>query len=430
MTRVTAVDNVTSEETAAAAPAPADSSSTRESRPIKAVGRPHPWRWAGAIVVLGVVGLFGYGAATNDAYQWDVYWKYLFDERISRGALVSLELVGIATAAGLIVGVGLALMRVSANPVLKAIAWVYMWFFRGIPLFVQLLFWGLIATIYQRIDIGVPFSAQVAHVDVRDVTTAFALAAIGLSLYAAAALAETTRGALLSVERAQGDAAAALGMTAAQSMRRVVLPQALRAMLPATGNEVITLLKATSLVVAIPLATDLLGSTSQIGRRIDSPVPLLLVAATWYLGMVSILMIGQAALERRFGRGAAATAARRDRRVKARAAAQAESRAAKSAKEQARSDEKAAAAQQKEAQRLAAQQEKAAKQQAKADAKQAKSAPPVAEQTVAEQPPAEQPVADDPAGSPTAQSTAESTADSTTAESSGESTQKPTEEAQ
>jgi len=158
-------------------------------------------------------------------------------------------------------------------------------------------------------------------------------------------------------------------------MRRVVLPQALRAMLPGAGNDVIALLKATALVVAIPLATDLLGSSARIGERIDAPAPLLLVAATWYLGMASILMIGQALLERRYGRGASQTAARRSRRSAARSAERARAQSAKAAKDQAKADEKSAAQELKETRRLAAEQDKAAKRQAKADAQQARKAP-------------------------------------------------------
>ncbi|MDR1999796.1 MAG: ABC transporter permease subunit, partial [Frankiaceae bacterium] len=277
----------------AAPDAPAPPPAASEPRPIKAVGAAHPWRWAGGAVAAGVLGLFGYDAAHSGSYRWDLYGKYIFDERISRAALSSLELTGIAAAVGLVLGVGLAVLRVGPNPVLKTLAGAYIWFFRAIPLFVQLLFWGLFPVIYGRLDIGVPFAVQIWHLDVHGRVSAFALAAIGLSLYSAAALAQAARAGLLSLDRIQPESAAALGMTRAQSMRRVVLPQAARAMAPVVGQEIIALVQATSLVVAIPLTSDLLGRSGQIGRRIDAPVPLLLVAATWYLAISSILMIVQ-----------------------------------------------------------------------------------------------------------------------------------------
>ncbi len=286
---------------------------------IKAVPLRRPGRVISAVVLLVLLGLFIYGAATNDAYNWPVYWKYLFDERISHAALVTLELTGIAMAIGIVLGVVLAVMRLSPNFVLKGIAWGFLWFFRGTPVYVQLVFWGLITTIYQQIDLGVPFVVQMAHIDVRTAFTPFFFACLGLGLNEAAYMAEIVRAGIGSVEEGQNEAAAALGMGWAMTMRRVVLPQAMRVIIPPTGNELISMLKTTSLVVAIPLTTDLYSQARSIATPIFQPVPLLLVASTWYLAITSVLMVGQYFLEKHYARGSSRTMSNRQLRALAKA---------------------------------------------------------------------------------------------------------------
>lgn len=208
-------------------------------------------------------------------------------------------------AIGIVLGVVLTIMRLSENPVLGAVAWVFLWVFRGTPVYVQLAFWGLFPTIYRNVQLGVPFGPSFFHIDLQSLSIPFALAVIGLALNEAAYMAEIVRAGITSVPEGQLEASTALGMSWGMAMRRTVLPQAMRVIIPPTGNEVISLLKTTSLVTAVPYAFDLYSiATREIAARIFQPVPLLLVAATWYLVITSILMVGQFYLERYFSRGA------------------------------------------------------------------------------------------------------------------------------
>jgi polar amino acid transport system permease protein len=266
-----------------------------------------------------LLGLFIYGAVTNSAYEWPLYRKYLFDQRISQAAIVTLELTVIAMAIGIVLGVLLAVMRLSPNFVLKSVAWGFLWLFRGTPIYVQLTFWGLVTTIYNQIDLGIPFVVQVAHIDVRTVFSAFFFACIGLGLNEAAYMAEIVRAGIGSVDEGQNEAAAALGMSWPQTMRRVVLPQAMRVIIPPTGNELISMLKTTSLVVAVPLSTELYAVARSVGTLTFQPVPLLLVASTWYLAITSILMVAQYFLERHFARGSSRTMSTRQLKALAKA---------------------------------------------------------------------------------------------------------------
>lgn len=272
---------------------------------IDAVPLRHPWRWVAAAGIIVLVGLFLYGAATNPAYGWSTFGEYLFNERILLGVFNTLQLTVYSMVIGIVLGVLLTVMRLSDNPVLSAVAWVFLWIFRGTPVYVQLAFWGLMPTIYQNIQLGVPFGPSLLHFDLQDLSFPFALAVIGLALNEAAYMAEIVRAGITSVPEGQLEASTALGMSWGKAMRRTVLPQAMRVIIPPTGNEVISLLKTTSLVTAVPYAFDLYSiATREIAARIFEPVPLLLVAATWYLIITSILMVGQYYLERYFSRGA------------------------------------------------------------------------------------------------------------------------------
>ncbi|NEW27736.1 amino acid ABC transporter permease [Nocardia cyriacigeorgica] len=279
------------------------SESQTEPEPIKAVPLRRPGRWLAATAILVLVGLFIYGAATNPAYRWDVYWRYLRDSRIAEGAVVTLELTVLSMAIAVLLGALLAVMRLSPNPVLRSTAWVYLWIFRGTPVFVQLVFWGLVPSLYKQITLGVPFGPQLVELDVQGLQAAFAFAVIGLGLNEAAYMAEIVRAGINSVGEGQREASVALGMTWSQTMRRTVLPQAMRVIIPPTGNELIGMLKTTSLVTAIPLSTDLFGRARDIYGVNFLPIPLLLVIATWYLAITSVLMVGQYYLERYFSRG-------------------------------------------------------------------------------------------------------------------------------
>ena len=279
-----------------------DTSSPPEA--ISAVPLRHPWRWVAAIVIVVLVALFLYGAATNDAYGWETYRKYLFDQRISAGVWNTIQLTIWSMLLALVLGVLLAVMRLSPNPVFKSVSWVYLWIFRGTPVYVQLVFWGLFPTLYKNIQLGVPFGPSFFHLDLQGLSIYFILAIVGLGLNEAAYLAEIIRAGISSVPEGQSEASTALGMSWSMTMRRTVLPQAMRVIIPPTGNEFISMLKTTSLVTAVPYTADLYGRARDIAGVNFQPIPMFMVAATWYLVVTSVLMVGQYYLERYFARGA------------------------------------------------------------------------------------------------------------------------------
>jgi polar amino acid transport system permease protein len=282
-----------------------DTSPSAGPAAIDAVPLRHPWRWVAAVVIIILVVLFLYGAATNEAYGWHTFAKYLFDRRVTQGAWNTLQLTVYAMVLAIALGVVLAVMRLSPNPVFRSVSWVYLWIFRGTPIYVQLVFWGLVPTLYKNIQLGIPFGPSFFHINLQSLSIPFLLAIVGLALNEAAYMAEIIRAGISSVPEGQSEASTALGMSWGMTMRRTVLPQAMRVIIPPTGNEVISMLKTTSLVTAVPFTLDLYGITSrEIASRIFEPIPLLLVAATWYLAFTSVLMVGQFYLERYFSRGA------------------------------------------------------------------------------------------------------------------------------
>jgi polar amino acid transport system permease protein len=282
-----------------------DSSPSTGPAAIDAVPLRHPWRWTAAVVIIVLVGLFLYGVATNPAYRWPVFFEYLFNERIMLGVSNTLQLTVYSMVLAIVIGVLLSVMRLSPNPVMKSVSWVYLWIFRGTPIYVQLAFWGLIPTIYSNIQLGVPFGPSFFHLNLQALSIPFLLATLGLALNEAAYMAEIIRAGINSVPEGQSEASTALGMSWGLTMRRTVLPQAMRVIIPPTGNEVISMLKTTSLVTAVPYAFDLYSiATREIAAREFEPVPLLLVASFWYLVVTSILMVGQYYLERYYSRGA------------------------------------------------------------------------------------------------------------------------------
>lgn len=205
--------------------------------------------------------------------------------------------------AGVLIGVLLAVMRLSPNPLVAAVAGFYIWIFRGTPVLVQLLFWNFIAALYPEIDLGIPFIApDLISLDANTFVTPFVVALLGLGLNEGAYMAEIVRAGVLSVDEGQTHASQALGMTRLQTMRRIVLPQAMRVIIPPTGNETISMLKTTSLVSVIAYA-ELLYASQLIYSENYRTIQLLIVASIWYLAMTTVLTIGQAWLERRFGRG-------------------------------------------------------------------------------------------------------------------------------
>jgi polar amino acid transport system permease protein len=220
---------------------------------------------------------------------------------------VTLELTAASMAIGIALGVILAVMRLSANPLVSAASWFYIWIFRGTPVLVQILFWFNVAAIYPSFAIGLPFGGpQVAHINATTAITPFVAGVLALGLNEAAYYSEIVRAGIISVEEGQTEAAQSLGMTRLLTMRRIVLPQAMRVIIPPTGNETISMLKTSSLVSVIAV-TELLYSVQQIYAVNYRTIPLLIVASIWYLIVTTVLSIGQFYLERYFGRGATRT---------------------------------------------------------------------------------------------------------------------------
>lgn len=264
---------------------------------------PRPGRWLAAAGMVVIAAMVVNSLVTNPHYRWDIVWAYVRDVTVIRGVGWTLVLTFGSMAIGVVLAVLLAVMRRSDNPVLRSVSWFYIWFFRGTPIYTQLVFWGLIAVLYPRLSVGVPFGPEFFAFDTKDVITAFWAAMLGLALNEAAYLAEIVRAGLNSVDPGQAEAARALGMKEPVILRRIVLPQAMRVIVPPTGNETISMLKTTSLVLAVPFTLDITFATNAIGNRLFEPLPLLIVAALWYLVITSILMVGQHYIERYYGRG-------------------------------------------------------------------------------------------------------------------------------
>jgi polar amino acid transport system permease protein len=269
---------------------------------IRAVPVRHPGRWIAAAVVLVVAAALIRSVVTGAGFQWSVVGEYLFDHRILAGLVVTIELTVISMAIGIVLGVLLAVMRLSPNPLLARASWLYIFFFRGTPVLVQLLFWYNIAALYPKISLGIPFGPAFVHPDANTLITAFRAGILGLGLNEGAYMAEIVRAGIISVDEGQTDAAQSLGMTRVQTLRRIVLPQAMRVIIPPTGNETISMLKTTSLVSVITV-TELLYAAQLIYSVNFKPIPLLITVSIWYLVCTSVLYVGQHYLERYYGRG-------------------------------------------------------------------------------------------------------------------------------
>jgi polar amino acid transport system permease protein len=271
---------------------------------LRAVPVRHPGRWISAAIILVLVAQLLHWLITNPTLRWDVVGKYLFNDLILRAVERTIELTVIAMVMGIVLGVILAVMRLSANPVVKSVSWVYIWFFRGTPVLVQLLFWYNIPTVVHSISLGIPFGpGWLVTDDPKVLITQWAAACLGLGLNEAAYMAEIARAGILSVDEGQVEAASALGMTRLLSMRRIVLPQAMRVIIPPTGNETISMLKTTSLAFVISFP-ELLGTVSIVYSRTFQTIPMLIVASIWYLFLTTILTIAQYYIERHYARGA------------------------------------------------------------------------------------------------------------------------------
>ena len=271
---------------------------------IKAIPVRRPGRWIAAAIILYLFTAVVKSVATNPRFEWGIIRHYFTSSRVLQGLITTLELTVLCMAIGIAIGIVLAVMRLSPNPLVSGASWLYIWFFRGTPVLVQILFWGYFSALYPRLSLGIPLGPQFVHFTANSAITPFVAGMLALGLNEGAYMAEIVRAGIISVEEGQTEAAQSLGMTRLQTMRRIVLPQAMRVIVPPTGNETISMLKTTSLVSVIAV-TDLLYSVELIYAVNYRTIPLLIVASIWYLIVTTVLSFGQYYLERYFGRGAA-----------------------------------------------------------------------------------------------------------------------------
>ncbi|MCA1223197.1 amino acid ABC transporter permease [Streptomyces sp. 8L] len=263
----------------------------------------HPLRWLAVLVLAVLAAQLAHFLVTNSNFEWPVVGSYLNASVIGHGIATTLELTVVAMAIGIGGGVLVAVGRMSDNRVLSSVCGAYVWFFRGIPVLVQLVFWYNMSALLPQLSLGVPFGPSFVSGETNTLITPFLAAILGLGLNEAAYMAEIVRGGLLGVDPGQSEAAAALGMSSGRVLRRVILPQAMRFIVPPTGSQIINMLKATSLVSVIALA-DLLYTAQSIYNRTFQTIPLLIVACLWYLIMTSVLYVGQSYIEHHYARGA------------------------------------------------------------------------------------------------------------------------------
>jgi len=295
----------------------ATDTTTRPAPPeqIRAVPVRHPGRWIGTAIIAVLVAMFVHMLVTNPKFEWRFMLDNMFSPPVLRGAQTTLVMTVLAMIIGVLLGIVLAVMRLSPNPILSGAAWVYVWFFRAIPRYVLLFFFANLGALYGTYSLGVPFDHQIMsllglHGDLRflglngnQIFGGFTAGLLGLALSEAAYMAEIVRAGILSVDPGQTEAASALGMSRGAALRRIVLPQAMRVIVPPTGNETIAMLKDTSLLIAVPVTTELNFQIHAIGSRTFQIIPMAIASILWYLGLASLLMLGQFFVERRFNRG-------------------------------------------------------------------------------------------------------------------------------
>jgi polar amino acid transport system permease protein len=298
---------MTSEVTTATRPAPPEE--------IRAVPVRHPGRWIAAAVIAVLAAMFVHMLVTNSAFQWQFMFRNMFSAPVLRGVETTLLMTVLAMIVGVLLGICFAVMRLSPNPILSWTAWAYIWFFRAIPRYVLLFFVANLGALYATYTVGFPFGGQLMHalgfsgdlhflsLNGNQIFAGFTAGLIGLALSEGAYMAEIVRAGIQAVDPGQSEASSALGMSRGATMRRIVLPQAMRVIIPPTGNEVIAMLKDTSLLIAVPVTTELSFQLRAIGSRTFQVIPLAVASILWYLALSSLLMIGQYFLERRFSRG-------------------------------------------------------------------------------------------------------------------------------
>jgi polar amino acid transport system permease protein len=277
----------------------ADRTGTAE---IKAVPVRHPGRWISAVIIGVLVAMLVKSFFTNPRYDWSTQWHYAFTKPVLHGVLTTLELTFVAMAIGIVGGTLLAVMRLSPNPVLSSAAWFYIWIFRGTPVLVQIFLWYDLSFLLPHISLGVPFGPTFVTWNTNSLISALTAGILALGLNEAAYMAEIVRAGILSVDEGQTEAASALGMGRGLITRRIVLPQAMRVIIPPTGNETISMLKTSALVstIAVP---ELLEQAQAIINRTYITLPLFVMVSLWYLALTTVLTIGQFYIERHYARG-------------------------------------------------------------------------------------------------------------------------------
>ncbi|MEY3677215.1 MAG: hypothetical protein RL351_442 [Actinomycetota bacterium] len=278
-------------------------SDKQNSDDVVAIPLRHPWRWVSAVVLVMVLGLFVYSLWASPNINHEIVSKFLFNGKVIAAAGLTVTLTVVSMLIGTFLAIILAIMRLSTNPVLKLVSIGYTGFFRGTPLLLQVVFWGYLGIIYPTIDVGIPFTDIIWWSEKTSlVFTSLVAGIIALSLNEAAYAAEIVRAGILSVDSGQAEAAKSLGMSSGYTLRRIVLPQAMRVIIPPMGNEFISMLKNTSLLQVVAVM-ELYARTSQISSQNLAQVELLVVAGFWYLVMTTVLSVPQSYLEKKYGRG-------------------------------------------------------------------------------------------------------------------------------
>jgi polar amino acid transport system permease protein len=284
--------------------------------PIQAVPVRHPGRWV-AVAVIGVlVAMFVHLLVTNKAFNWSFMVDEMFRPPIMEGLRGTIALTVLSMLIGVGLGVVIAIMRLSENPILRGVAWAYTWFFRAVPRLVLAILFGNLGILWARIEFGLPFDRQIGALfgvddfearlfgfSAVEILTGFVAGMLALGLSEAAYMAEIVRAGIQSVDEGQTEAAQALGMRRGQILRRIVLPQAMRVIIPPTGNETIAMLKDTSLVAFVPVSAELFFQLKAVGNRTFQVFPMYVAACLWYLLLTSVLLVGQYYLERHFSKG-------------------------------------------------------------------------------------------------------------------------------
>ncbi|MFE3743610.1 amino acid ABC transporter permease [Streptomyces sp. NPDC059134] len=268
------------------------------------VPRRRPGRWLSAGVALLALAMAVNSVVRNERFQWGVVGRYFTTPAVLDGLLLTLWLTAAVMVLGFLLGTALAVMRLSANPVLNALSWGYIWIFRATPLLVQLLFWFNIGALYPTLGLGIPFGPEFLTFKTVNLFGPTLTALIGLTLHEAAYAAEVVRGGILSVDAGQTEAAASLGLSRWRVLRRVVVPQAMRSIVPTAGNMLIGTLKGTS-IISVLAVQDLLYSVQLVYNRTYQIIPLLMVATLWYVLVTTVLSVAQFFVERHYARGAA-----------------------------------------------------------------------------------------------------------------------------